>query len=79
MSRDASHIITFANIKGGVGKTTAVVNIAYLLATEFNKKVLVVDSDDQGNATKALGARDNFDPDTETLWYGLKNKRAISM
>lgn len=75
MSRESSSVITLANIKGGVGKTTAVVNIAYLLATEFNKKVLVIDSDDQGNATKALGARDNFDPDQETLWYALKNRK----
>ncbi|SMF83914.1 ParA family protein [Pseudobacteriovorax antillogorgiicola] len=76
MSRDTSHIITLANIKGGVGKTTAVVNIAYLLATEFNKKVLVIDSDDQGNATKALGAREHFDPQTETLWYALNHKKS---
>ena len=76
MSSDSAHVITLANIKGGVGKTTAVVNIAYLLASEFNKRVLVIDSDDQGNATKALGARDNYDPDSETLWYALKNKKS---
>ena len=76
MSQDTSRIITFANIKGGVGKTTSVVNIAYLLATEFDKKVLVIDSDDQGNATKALGARENFDPATETLWYAFNNRKS---
>ena len=75
MAREVN-IITLANIKGGVGKTTATVNIAYLLATEFNKRVLVVDADDQGNATKALGAIDNFDLNTETLWYALNNKKA---
>ena len=74
MAHDVN-IITLANIKGGVGKTTATVNIAYLLATEFNKRVLVVDADDQGNATKALGAIDNDHMNTETLWYALNNKK----
>jgi chromosome partitioning protein len=78
MSRNSAQIITFANIKGGVGKTTAVVNIAYLLATEFGKKVLVVDSDDQGNATKSLGVKGQHDHETESLWYALNNKKTYS-
>lgn len=69
-----AQIITFANIKGGVGKTTAVTNIAYLLGTELKKRVLVIDSDDQGNATKALGVRDLFDRQHETLWSALTRK-----
>jgi chromosome partitioning protein len=69
-----AQIITFANIKGGVGKTTAVTNIAYLLGTDLGKKVLVIDSDDQGNATKALGVRDLFDRQHETLWSALTRK-----
>jgi chromosome partitioning protein len=68
------HIITFANIKGGVGKTTAVTNIAYLLGVELGKRVLVIDADDQGNATKALGVRDLFDRQQETLWNALSKK-----
>lgn len=43
--------ISFINMKGGVGKTTSVVEIATLLATEHNKKVLVIDLDPQTNAT----------------------------
>ena len=74
MESSKASIITFANIKGGVGKTTAVVNLAYLLATELGKRVLVVDSDDQGNASKALGVR-SFDDDQErNLWTALENK-----
>ena len=76
MAGDRSQIITFANIKGGVGKTTAVVNIAYLLAVEMKKRVLVIDSDDQGNASKALGIRDQHDLETESLWYALKHKKS---
>ena len=47
-------VISLINLKGGVGKTVSSINIAYSFA-EFNKKVLIVDADSQGNIATSLG------------------------
>ena len=68
-------ILAITNQKGGVGKTTTAINVAAALAAN-DLRVLVIDSDPQGNATTGLGATKN--PDRPSLYQVLLGAAEIA-
>lgn len=70
-------IISVVNQKGGVGKTTTTINLGASLALE-NKKILIIDFDQQANATISLGiTRENIDYDIVDVLKGVPIENAI--
>jgi len=65
-------VISISNHKGGVGKTTSVVNIGFGLR-RFNRRVLLVDIDPQANLTQSLGRLD-ITPDTPNIYGAITGK-----
>lgn len=74
-------VITFFNNKGGVGKTTTIVNLASYLSISKEKKILLVDLDPQSNATQAILPEDMWmefydpeNPETRKTIYDCFSK-----
>jgi chromosome partitioning protein len=58
---EETHVLSFINLKGGVGKTTTAVAVAEMLAQEERKHVLLIDLDPQTNATVTLISEQRWD------------------
>ncbi|NLO37704.1 MAG: ParA family protein [Clostridiaceae bacterium] len=69
-----SQVLAVVNQKGGVGKTTTVVNLSAILASK-GKRILLIDMDPQGNATSGLGFdKNNLD---KTVYDVLINQEVV--
>lgn len=62
--------IAIINMKGGCAKTTTSVNMAHILAKDYEKRVLVIDNDKQGNLSKACGAWSYDNPSLADILTG---------
>lgn len=69
-----SRVLAIANQKGGVGKTTTAINLAASLAAN-DLRILVIDSDPQGNATTGLGV--TKDPERPSLYHVMLGDASI--
>ena len=69
--------IAFFNVKGGCGKTTSCINISYILATKYEKKVLLIDLDPQANSSDFLLTKTMIRPSKMFLLAG-KHQRVYS-
>jgi chromosome partitioning protein len=71
-------IVAIANQKGGVGKTTSTINLAYALASK-GQRVLAIDADPQGSLTVYFGYNpDELEEEEKTLYFALMRDRTLS-
>lgn len=75
-NKNGTKIITFSNLKGGVGKTSIASNFAYTLAI-LNKRVLLVDMDSQANSSRYLANRYFTGESIKNIFDTLMRKEKI--
>jgi len=69
-----TRIISFVNHKGGVGKTTSVMNIGVALVKFHQKRVLLIDIDPQANLSTSLGMSDR---ENKSIYHALIENTAL--
>jgi chromosome partitioning protein len=68
-----AYVIALANQKGGVGKTTATINLAYALTQQPSQRVLIVDVDPQASLTLYCGQDPRrLEAQEKTIYWGLR-------
>lgn len=77
-NKKKARVISIANQKGGVSKTTTTVNFGSMLSFIWGKKILLIDSDAQGNMTDNLGFDLDDKNNTPTLYEVLKDEVSIT-
>lgn len=65
-------VVSFLNMKGGVGKTTLCKEMGYNLATEHKKRILFIDVDPQANLTQSIFKRFGYKQKDETSSYDIE-------
>lgn len=73
----SAKVVSIINLKGGVAKTTTTIQLAECLASEFSKRVLVIDLDPQTNATSALIGEEQWsilDEHYKTIFWLFEDK-----
>lgn len=69
--------IAIINMKGGCAKTTTTVNMAHILATEYERRVLLIDNDKQGNLSKACGVWSYVKPSLADILMGQQGIKDV--
>lgn len=72
-NEERTKVISFMANKGGAGKTSLAVNVAACLAKYFDKRILLIDSDHQQNASQHLGLIPDIDNPEEVEFYDTHN------
>lgn len=80
LTREGAKVVTFGNLKGGVGKTTLAANFAAYLSRTCKKQVLLIDLDYQGSLSNGLMlAAGQFEVESRAQWLLQDNADLITL